>query len=77
MRKEKKETTPEIPLISANAKEKGEEEVIPSSLNSKGVVENRQSTKESKKDLPLPVPFQVHQGSHEEEVHYDAISHLR
>jgi len=76
MRKEKKkETTPYIPLVSTNAKEKGEEEVIPLSSNSKSIVENNQSTKESKKDLPVPV--QVRQGSHKEKVRYDVISHLK
>ena len=33
-KEEKKEMTPEIPLISDHAKEKGNEEVIPSSSNS-------------------------------------------
>jgi len=60
-----------------NHKEKGEEEVIPSSSNSKGTTENRQSTKESKKDLRIPVPFQVRQASHKEKFHYDVISHLK
>jgi len=76
-KEKKKETTPDIPLILANAKEKGEEEVIPSSSNSKSTAENSQLTKETTKDLPVPVPFQVHQGSHEEKVSYDVISHLK
>ena len=76
-KEKKKEITSEIPLISANAKEKGEEEVIPVSSNSKGIIENKQSTKEPKKDLPVPVPFQVREGSHKEKVRYDIISHLK
>jgi len=78
LRKEKKkETTLEIPLISMNAKEKGEEKAIPSSSNSKGAAEKRQSTKESKKELPVPIPFQLHQGSNKEKVRYDIISHYK
>lgn len=76
-KEEKTETTPEIPLISDNAKEKGGEEVIPSSSNSQGTAENRQATKDSKKDLPATTPFQVRQGSHKEKVRYDVISHLK
>jgi len=68
--------TSEIPQIFANAKEKGEEEIIPLSWNSKCTVKNRQSTKEPKKDLPILVSFQVCQGSHKENVCYDVISHL-
>ena len=74
---EKKETTIEIPLISDDAKEKGDEEVIPSSSNSQGTAKNRQATKDSKKDLPGTTPFQVLQGSHKEKVRYDVISHLK
>ena len=75
--KENKETTPEIPCISVNAKEKGEGEAIPSSANCKGTAENKQPTKESEKDLPVPIPFQVRQGSHKENVSCDVISHLK
>ena len=67
----------EIPLILVNAKEKGEEKVLTLSSNCKGTIENRQSTKESKKDLLILVPFQVRQGSHKERVCYDVISHLK
>ena len=76
-KEEKKETTPEIPLILDDAKEKGDEEVIPSSSNSQGTTENRQTTKDFKKDLPATTPFQVRQGSHKEKVRYDVISHLK
>jgi len=41
----------------ANAKEKSD--TISSSSNSEGTTRNKQSTKEPKKDLPIPVPFQV------------------
>ena len=34
-------------------------------------------TEDPKKDLFIPVPFQVCQGSHKERVRYDAISHLK
>jgi len=76
-KEKKKETTPNISPILASFKEKGEEEVIPSTLNSKGTAENKQSTKESNKDLPIPIPFQVRQESHKEKVCYDVISLLK
>jgi len=69
--------TPEIPLISDHAKEKGNEEVIPSSSNSQGTAENRQATRDSTKDLPATTPYQVRQGPHKEKVRYDVISHLK
>ena len=72
-----KEATPNVPRIPMNAKEKGEVEVIPSSSNSKGTVENKQSTKESQKDLSVVIPFQVRQASHKEKVLYDVISHFK
>ena len=66
-----------MPLILANARKKGEEEVTPSSSNTKGTDENRQSTKVSKKDLPIPVPFHVRQGPYKEKISYDVIPHLK
>jgi len=75
-KEEKKETTPETPLISDHAKEKGNEEVIPSSSNSQGTAENRQATRDSTKDLPATTPYQVRQGPHKEKVRYHVISHL-
>jgi len=56
-KEEKKETILEIPLISDDTKEKGDEEVIASSSNSQGTAENRQATKDSKKDLPATTLF--------------------
>jgi len=72
-----KEATPNIPRIQVNIKEKGEDDVIPSTANSKGITENKQSNKESKKDPLVPVPFQVGQGPYKEKVRYDVISHLK
>jgi len=79
-KEKKKEATLEIPVIlvrGANAKEKSKEELIPSSSNSKGTAKNKQSTMKSKKDIPILVPFQVHQGFHKKKVHYNVISHLK
>ena len=76
-KEEKKETILEIPLISDDTKEKGDEEVIASSSNSQGTAENRQATKDLTKNLPTTTPFQVRQGPYKEKVRYDVISHLK
>ena len=72
-----KEATPDAPRIPVNIKEKGEDDVIPSTANSKGITENKQLNKESKKDPLVSVPFQVSQGPCKEKVRYDVISHLK
>ena len=78
VRKEKeKERTPGGPLILGHAKEKSEEGAIPSSSNSKGTAKNKESTKESRRNLPILVSFQVHQGHHKERARYDVTSHLK
>jgi len=74
--KEKEMTLTELPT-SENNKEQNGEEALLSSSNSKRVTRDKELTKDPKKDLFNPVPFQVHQGSHKERVHYDVISHLK
>jgi len=74
--KEKEMTVKKLPT-SENAKEQKGKEALSSSSNSKSVTRDKELTKDPKKDLPIPVPFQVHQGSHKERICYDVISHLR
>jgi len=77
-RKEKEEVIAlkELPT-SENAREQNGEEALLSSSNSKSVTREKELTEDPKKDLPVPVPFQVCQGSHKDMVRYDVISHLK
>jgi len=61
---------------SENARKQNGKEALSLSSNSKGVTRDKGLTKDYKKDLLVSVPFQVHQGSYKERVHYDVISYL-
>ena len=76
-KEKEKEMTLERPPTPGNAKGKSEEEALPSNSNSKDATKDKELIKEPKKDHPISVPFQVHQGYHKERVHYDVISHLK
>jgi len=72
-----KEMIPEGSSTLGNVKEQSEERAIPSNSNSKGSSNDVGVTKELKQNLSTLTPFQVHQGSHKDRVHYDVISHLK
>jgi len=74
--KEKEMTAKETPT-SQSAKDKDENEAIQFSLNNKTTVKDRESTNGPNKDLLIPDPFQVRQGTQKEMVCYDVISHLQ
>jgi len=69
--------TPEGPPTLGNPKEHNERKTISSSLNNKGIRTDKELTKGPKKDLPIPIPFQVCQGSYEKKICYYVISHLK
>jgi len=69
-------TLKELPT-SENAREQNGKVALSSSSNSKGVTKDKHLTKDPRKDLPIPIPFQVHQGSHKERVRFDVISHIK
>ena len=72
--KEKEPKLKELPALGS-AKEQDKKEAIPSSSNSKSNVKTE--SKGPKKDLPIPIPFQVRQGSHKERVRFDVIPYLK
>jgi len=74
-RKEREEemALKELPT-SKNVKEENGKEALSSNSNSKGVTRDKELTKDPKKDLPIPTPFQAR---HKERVRYDVISHLK
>ena len=77
VRKEEEKMTPKGPPASENAKGKIKEATIPSSSNSKGTSKRNESTKDHKKDITIPVHFQVRQRFHKERVPCVVISHLK